>query len=149
MAAIGAAHAQHLAADAKVEPTIANALVPIQGRDHGNLTPPETALQQHLDSHFTVLTLNMRSNKAAISHDLPEFIRIAQPHDALVLTEIGLKLSEHATLRDMLHQLGYTSLHIHSDVRNEGVCIATKTAVPPRVAEYYLYIIQATYRRHK
>ena len=42
MAAIVAAHAQHSAATN----TTANALVPIQGRDHGNLPPPETALQQ-------------------------------------------------------------------------------------------------------
>ena len=98
MAAIVAAHAQHSAATN----TTANALVPIQGRDHGNLTPPETALQQHLDSHFTVLTLNIRGNRTAITHELPNFLRTSHPHDALVLTEVGLKRSEHALLRDML-----------------------------------------------
>jgi len=130
MAAIAAAHARQLEAD-KAQLTGINSLILPEGRDHSSLIRPETALHTLLGTDFTVLTLNIRGNRTALCHDIPQFLRKTK-HDALVLTEIGLKSSEHPQLQEMLQDLGYTSFHIHSSKRQEGVCIATKTVDPPR-----------------
>ena len=92
MAAINAAHAKLLERDNAVT-TKTNALIQPVDCDHINLTPPETALHTQLGTNFTVLTLNIRGNRQALRCDIPCYLQSTAHHDALVLTEIGLKVT--------------------------------------------------------